>query len=433
MDQINSGAPHTSAGPMTRDNYLKYLDIVAPNVDRQLHELYPKETLQLTGLFKELGRYKPTTNSSFDHFEMDRQYQLVSSAAVVAQPAAGANIVVTVAATDHSVGGKTSQIRVKDIVMFPDRTVGTVIAKDTSTDGAHEFTVAPNKVADQFPALTATSKIAIISRAEKEGSEAGDPQLSRKPSRWRGYTQIITEEYKLTRGSAATTGWIEEPKGSELAKRIGGSGMKWFITEDKAAHDNLQKNIEFALLHGEQTDNPAILTAIGAGAGDLDLSYTTTSGLLPSIANHGLSPAYATGGTLALSDFQDLSDLLDENEGASEYYGFAGNKMLHQKDDLITDTFKQGAVTYGAFGNSGDRAVRYGFDSFMLGGRSWHFKKYAPFYHPGLFGKLGAGFEKDWFGIPYDMKRDPQTGKQMPSICIRYRAEHYIGVYSSAA
>lgn len=422
MDQVVSGAPHTSSKEMTKDNWLQYHDLVAPNVDRNLHELYPKETLQLTGLFKETGRYKPTTNSSFDHYEMDRQYQLVLAEATVAAPAAGASMTITVSSAGHGLSGKTSQIRVKDIVMFADRTIGTVIAKDTAVDGAHTFTVSPNRVADTLPGVTAGDAIAIISRAEKEGSEAGDPQISRTPSLWRGYTQIITEEYKITRGAAATTGWIEVPKGSELAKRIGGSGWKWFMFEDKAAYDNLQKNIEFALLHGQETDNPAIMTAIGAGTGGLDASYTTTTGLLPGIGNHGLLPTYATPGTLALSDFQDLSDLLDENEGASEYLSFAGNAMLHKKDDVITDVFKQGAVTYGAFDNSGERAVRYGFDSFSLGGRSWHFKKYAPFYHPGLFGGLGAGFENDWFGIPYDMKRDAKTGNMIPSICIRYRA-----------
>ena len=422
MQNVSGGVPPVTSTPFTRENYLKYLDMVAPNIDRNLHERYPDETLKLTALFKEIGRYKPTTNRKFEHFELDRQYQLVTSAGTVAQPAVGANIVVTIAAADHGVSGNTSLPRVGEIVMFANRVIGTIIAKDTTAPNAHTITVAPNKVADQFPALAADDKIMILTSAVREGSDVGDEQLSRNPSRWAGYTQTIREDYKLTRDSVVTTGWLNVPEKSELARRIGGSGYKWFIKEEKSAHDNIQKKIEFALLHGDLTDNPAILTAVGAGTGDLDLSYTTTCGLLPAIGNHGMNPTYATPGTLALVDFQNLSDLLDENEGASEYLVFAGNKMLHQKDDLITDTFKQGAVTYGAFGNSEERAVRYGFDSFMLGGRTWHFKKYAPFYHPGLFGKLGGGFENDWFGIPFDMRRDARSGEMLPSVCVRYRA-----------
>ena len=421
MLKVSGGTPPVTTTQATRENYISFLDMVAPNIDRNLYERYPTETTDITSLFREIGRYRPTTNRKFEHFEMDRAYQVVTSAGVVAQPAAGGNITVTLSAADHGVSGKTSLPRVGEIVMFPNRVIGTIIAKSTTTDNAHTITVAPNLVATQFPALTATSKIMILSKAEREGSVPGTEQLSRNPSRWSGLVQTIREDYTVTGDAASVTGWVEVLEKSELARRIGGSGYKWFIKEEKTAYDNLMKNIEMALLHGSRTDNPAILTAKGAGTGNLDLAYTTTSGLLTSIDAYGLTPTY-TPGSLALTDFQDLSDLLDANEGAKEYMVFAGNAVLHEKDDLITETFQNGAVTYGAFGNSEDRAVRYGFNSFMLGGRSWHFKKYAPFYHPGLFAGLNADFDKDWFGIPMDLRKDAKSSEMLPSLSIRYLA-----------
>lgn len=412
---------------MTRENQISARDLHMPNIDPKFHERYPNEVSGVTGLFRELGLEMPTTNRQFDHWEGGRLFNAVALTGIVAQPAAGDPITVTVAAADHANSGKTSPVREGDIVMFKNRTIGKVITKNTATDNAHTLTIEPNLNATQFPAVAASGdKLVILTYADKEGSTERTEQVFRQPQKWRGITQIIREDFKVTGSEMCSVSWINVAEGSDLAKQLGKSGPFWYMQEQLAAYSEFLKNVEMALLHNEATDNAAILTDVGAGVGDLDLTYTTTTGLIPSIQSHGINQTY-TSGTWGIAQFQALTNLLDAEDAAPEYLAFLGNKVTQLWDTSITDVFKQGAITYGAFGGEygEERAVRYGFDSFRLDGYTFHYKKYAPFHHPGLLGVASGGpnYQEDFFGIPMDTRRDVRTRAELPSIRIRYRAD----------
>lgn len=405
----------------TDQNYIEAKALHMPNIDPMYYHRYGDEGALMLGLFRTLGRYLPTSNLTFIHYEAPRSFQGFAIEGAFAGGAVGATVTLTVAGTSHSDSGETSRPMEREIILFPNNVTGIILSKDTTTPGAHTVEVAPLLADASIPALAAGSFLVLSNNAYGEGTFAPTPVLEETPIRVEGCTQILKRSYSITGSELNSVSWIHIEKGGELAD-IYGSGFKWFLRSDWLTYLNFMKDSEMALLTNNQATNPTVL-----GLDSEFGQFHTTEGLLPHIRRYGINPAAYTAGSYNIFNLQNLGNLLDEEGGAMEYLVLSGNHWRNEFDNFITDTFKEGAITYNAFsglGDSGkDRAVRYGFDSVHVSNYTWHIRKYPMFHHPNLLGAANYNYHGDFFAMPMDVKQDAlRADKQIPSIAIRYRA-----------
>ena len=408
--------PQHSRNLATDEQFIHAMELHFPDIDDRYIERFGDDAGLVTGMMKALGRYKPTRNSQFVHYEAPRTIQSFTTQAGVAAGAAGAAVTVTVAAAEHT--GGNSRPQVGELVFFPGEIVGIITAKSTAAPTANTVTITPLRAADAIPATSAGDTLALISNAYGEGTFHPTEVLEEEPYKAEGYTQIIKRSYRATGTEITNASWINIKEGSKMAE-IFGTGNRWFNRNDHVTYKNFMKDIDLAMVLGVETTNPALQSATSL--------FQTSTGLVPLTKQFGINPGAYTPGAMTIADWQALTQTMDQEGGAREYHIYSGTSAVNQVDNFLTDTFKNGGIVYHSFGKGGledakTRAASYGFDSFHVSGYSFHKRKYGPFYHPNLLGAANYNYLGAMLGIPMDMQRDKKSGDVIPSFCCRYKS-----------
>lgn len=421
----------------TSHNWVSSMDatqsVLKPSVDPQLIQRYGDQNM--TGFMEMQGSMNPVSALQYDHFESDWLHSIVK---VTGQGAAAANAAVTftVAASPaytytypstaqapyisvgpSSTATTTNPVGVQDIIQFPDGTQALVTARTTTT-----FTCYPTVLGTNIPATTTNvTEIAIIGNAHAEGSVQPASRNSRL-NRYRNNMQIFKRTHETTGSAMGEQIWVE------VEGTNGQKGYLWYYKGQLDEFKRMKNEREVSLLVGNKLTNTTL-----ANIATPDESTTiTTEGLIPFITNYGNITTYSLVTGILLADFEIMiATQLDKNRGAKENTMWCGISLSQGIDRFMRAEMKNGAISYGAFQGSKEKAISFNFSSFELTGYTFHKKTYDVFNYPQMLGALGQPYSTMGLIIPADnvvTSLGPNKTKvSVPSLRINYLSQKSAG------
>lgn len=408
-----------SANSLTGSNYTaEYIGaeqfINKRDIQKAIFNRY-REDEGLGDLLINLGKKRKTDNTTFHHFEHDYLINEVEVDSVVApNPAAPGDAVIIQITTDsHQESGLKSPFLKSDLVQLAGIRCR-IEAIDKSTANAHEYTLRPVNSADDFtPILGSLPTLPVNWYGTAFADGTLQPGSSvRKPIRYENDTQILKTNYE-THGSVAANKSEVEINGKPY----------YYLQGVEDATNKQMIAVNYTLILGERADNLVDTTAPD-GAADV----TTTEGLEKAIDNRGITQTYVTWD---YSQFEQMTRNLDVERVADEYCGLAGTDQhlgheaaQHSRNQdtgiryTMFDKKTKGGMSYGDEG----RAVSYGFDSYRMGGRTFHVKKWDALTYKPVTGFAGNPYSDMGFWMPMKTYKDAKTEKGLYSVLLRYKA-----------
>ena len=393
-------------------NYVHTTDIAALNLQKQdvNYDIVKKYGNQgLSGYLEALGAVTAVGSDEFKHFEermLHEELVLKSSGSV----AALASDAATAEATFELASAATRKyLRNNAVIQFQNGDLAVVTDFDV-TGQAAQFKATPVTTWSEFSsdaAGTASNtngyKLIVIGLEFGKGT---DQPTSIEPlvDSVTGRTAIFKESF-LVNGSDATQ--IVHVK---VDNGAGKSGYVWYIKGEGDTRRRFEDYCEAALMFGKKkTNSDASLAGI-----------TGQDGLLTQAEAKGLKDLSGTMLTDARVDA--WVDAIDRQRGPAEYTAWCGLDVSLALDDWMASknqTTGIGEQNWGAFNNSKDMALNFGFESFSRGGYTFHKKLYDMFNDRGMAGSLG--YRKRALFVPSGVQKDPRSGLNIPALQIRYR------------
>lgn len=409
-------------------NYVSTYDLHKPEFAPELVERYGSQYLtELLGMY---GRKIPVSSLEYNHFEEDRIMPKVS--ATSAGAGAGAQATFTLATTSpvqnvsipqaspYAGSTLTNQgvpVRLNDTILIRPSS-GTTSAStyirafvDGVNASAGTFTATPLDSGASIPAIGSAQEIFIYGNMFGEGS--GQP-LSRQ-SRVIKYTnnlQIIKENYDISNTEKNVVTWIPFTDA-----KSGRKGYLWTLKGEGDTYKRFLNYREMSCLNNTKLNNVAISNA-QASAGT---PIKATNGLIPEILAGGQVINYSSITSWTINDGLTMVKALDKDKGAKENLFLAGINLSLDVDTEMRNTFQNGGVVFGFFGDGGkEQAVNMQFDSFQLGNYTFHKKTYDPFNDAQTWGAVGYTYANEAMIIPTDKRMDYQSKEMADSIRVRH-------------
>ncbi len=408
----SSGAsfqPSASRVTLT-SNYVHTTDIAQLNLQKQdvNYDIVKKYGNQgLSGYLEALGAVTAVGSDEFKHFEermLHEELALAGSASVAAL-ASDAN---TAEATfTCSLESTMKYLRVNAVIQFQNGDLAVVTDHDTSATTFKAIPVTNWSEFDTDADGTATAmngyKFIVVGLEFGKGT---DQPTSIEPivDDVVGRTAIFKESF-LVNGSDATQ--IVHVK---VDNGAGKSGYVWYIKGEGDTRRRFEDYCEASLMFGKKKTN----------AGLDSLGITGQDGLLTQAEAKGMTDLSGTMLTDARVDA--WVDAIDRQRGPAEYTAWCGLDVSLALDDWMASknqTTGIGEQNWGAFNNSKDMAMNFGFESFTRGGYTFHKKLYDMFNDRGMGGSLG--YRKKALFVPSGVQKDPRSGLNIPALQIRYR------------
>jgi hypothetical protein len=308
---------------------------------------------------------------------------------------AGASVDIT------CVGATSVKPVVGELMLFANGVVGYVSAVSSATDFV--ITVKPVNSADAIPAAATGAKLSFMSNAYAEGTASNQMRKS----------DLIKRSNKLQIFKTKTS-ITDIAYGSKIEVEFKGKPY-YFLKQQHDAYLKHRMDILYSVLFGRES---AGLTDAAGNA------INTTRGLRDTIINAGgITSNTATGGTIALTDLQALSRLMDANRCPSEYLLWAGADFDNQFDTNVTAAtqFINGAVNYASFGGNKDVALSLGVNSLYAYGRTFHKKRLNALSHPQITSTAtNVNYTKEAYLVPAGKLKVEQGGGQVDRMQVRY-------------
>lgn len=391
--------PVAVAGPVT-SQFISLLDILKPSVDPKLWNQYGWDYYMSDDLLAS-GQSLPVDQAEYTHYEKNHIVEYATSASTVTQNTPGATLAVTLSATDHYDSGKLSYPQTQRIFTTRNRVPVMIIAKNTSTPGAHVITLEPCNPATAIGTISAGEVLVPITGAFGSGDTLfGD--YANRVYKYTNQTMIRGDHMKLEGEAMASASWFQT--------NSGGTVFTLEIENDFAKVFRMQEDLALMLLEKTQTNYTTINKVI-----------RTTEGLLPWIENHG-GGIEMLDNEFVQANFDRINRRIVKRGGEKENKWYCGFILRQQMRAYITDVMKNGAITYGAFNQNKELAVNLGFESITVDGITHHLKNYALFNNEKVLGAPGFPFERYAVIMPSGSGSDPITGKKQPYMRLRYRA-----------
>jgi hypothetical protein len=166
-------------------------------------------------------------------------------------------------------------------------------------------------------------------------------------------------------------------------------------------NENMIVNIEDAVLEGVPYSNTA---------------DTGTVGVMVDVANRGSEVDYIIK-SFAIGDFQNLTNVLDQQGGPREYHLLQDLLQRQDINNLLFGIYKNGAISYGSVGGSMMNSVTYGFSGFSTDTFEFYFHRYKGFSANAVFGYTPTqGDYRSNFGlaVPQGITLDAKDNAQRP-------------------
>lgn len=381
----------------TNYNFVSSMDLITnihrPEISTSLTQRYGNQNI--TGFMQMQGAINPVAAIEYTHFEEDWIHSIVK----VENHSAGAAdtpVTLSVQATyQYTYPGSaqspyieplpsvtTNPLRLYDIVQFPDGTQAMVTTRDAA---GVTFEVTPTQLGANIPAVTTSTQLIITGNAHEE--QTGQPaSRNSRVIRYVNNLQIMKDTHTASGTEMGVQTWFE------LKDQNGKTGYLWYFKGQLDTYTRFENECEIQMLLGEKITSTVLATALP--------TTTITEGLIPFIANYGNNETYSGITGIQLADFEGYVLALDRNRGSKENTLWCGMQLSQGIDAFMRDTMKNGAISYGAFEGSREKAISFNFASFELTGYTFHKKTYDLFNHPQLLGAAGQPYLNMGLVIP---------------------------------
>jgi len=292
--------------------FLSNLAINDRSFDKDLIEVYGKESYIY--FMEKLGKKTQVDNQTFYHYEVGgKLYSAVQVASATGGASPGVVATITVSAGSHRNAGTESPLRVGEVVSILASGIhGKITAINKTSASAHTATIYPLLSTDAF--LPAANGWLLFKGLQDvgEGSDTfeGIQNTTRKISNT--ITEFREDYTILDRAAAERIEWAV-------------NGVHYY--QRKGTRDTEKKflnSIDDKLMFGTVVNNTN-LTASGA---------VGTKGAINQIASGGSSLGY-TAGAIAMSDFQSMTRIFDQNGAPVRSVSIPGNT-----EQLVCDVSK---------------------------------------------------------------------------------------------
>ena len=395
-----------SSGTLTA-TYLSAVDLLNTfEVETNLLDRYSTfGGSKLMNFMEDQGNYELTAQDVYYHGEKNWLYlaQKISAVAVgTAGTGTAGSVNITIDPT--SIDGVPA-VRVTDLLMFAGNVQGYVTAVNTTTGVIAVQPQAGMTAAALVIVAAVGTYFSILSNAQIQGSSNIESYKS-KPLMFQGNVQIFREAFTAN-GSAMSNESYFTSKGGK---------PYYYLTQEVDAAMRLRLKIEMGLLY-----NNAGSFSDTTGGGN---AVAVSQGLIPLIQQDGINYATSVGGQFGITDFEQLNLAMDAENAGSEVNFWVGNELAMQVQNSLTNSMKEGAVTYGAFGAGGkERAIELGFDSIRLGQRTFHIQTLGSLYHPQITALPGMNNASTGFILPTDKMVDTVSGSKTASVKLRFKKQ----------
>ena len=400
-------------------NIVSAFDVLKPDVLSKLFKQYGDQGLNWFLTLNQLGFVNPVANQIFNHYEDDLKNPTFTARALVAQPAAGAALLVTLAAVNVDANNNFYP-RVGDQVYFKGGQTGIITSINVSTPAQPVLTISPVATTYQLPGVALGEEMSIISGAFSEGSNQPKGAVTGAVKRT-FYTQIIKETMTVT-GSQLTTqtwfdGWIssEDMVGSGQVS----SGNSWYNLHMRDAEFRMALKTSGALLFGEEGDGSLIDATTG-------LPIYTTQGLIPQIKKLGMEENYTPGST-SLADIDSYNRLLDKQYAGDFVMGLFSRQYTTEFENALSTFLANTNINYvesqiaSRYGESA-KSICTDFSSVKRGGRTFMYQTFMEFSNRQTVGIAGSVAESYGVFLPMMTKTDTKTKQVVNNVGARYKA-----------
>lgn len=355
----------------------------------------------MTDIFQARGLSKAVDQAEYSHYEKDHPIEYAVAASQVTQNTPGATATITLSAADHWDSGTQSYPQVQRVYLTRNRVQVMIIAKNTSTPGAHTITLEPSIPTQAIGTIAAGEALIPITALFGTGDTLFGSAVARV-FKYTNNTMIRGDVLELDGQAMASATWFEVNGTPTYTLEAENDFAKVFRMQDEMATVILDKS---ARNYG----------TIGKGV------IRSSEGLVPWIENQG-GGIELLDQQFEMANFDRINRRIIKRGGEMENEWYMGFELRQQIREFITDVMKNGAISYAAFNGQKEVAVAMGFDSITVDGITHHLKNYAPFNNEKTFGAPGMPFGRYAIIMPYGTANDARTGASQPYMRLRYRA-----------
>lgn len=341
-----------------------------------------------------------STTNTFSHFEHGRIFGVGLVNASVTGVTSGANVTLVLKSPQSYNNGATGTqspfLAGQTVKLRSNGRKALVVSISRASAGAFSVVLQPLGAYALISGTSGTTLTAL------EGIEAyGGTQLAGESS-----TSQQTTQPKLYRYDNTATTVRADVKSSDFA------GMN--KTQINFGNSNYLPDLAIATMNRQMM--ATIEDAVLEGVPYANTSNIGTIGVMPEIVSRGSEVDYVYT-SFQISDFQNLTRVLDYNGGPAEYHFLQDILQRQDINNLLFGKYPNGMISYGSVGFNAEAAVSYGFKSFSTDTFSFHFHRYKGFSAPAQFGyQPTVGDYRANFGvaIPQGMIQDTKMGDTRP-------------------
>ena len=197
----------------------------------------------------------------------------------------------------------------------------------------------------------------------------------------------------------------------------------YYLQGVEDALDRQMLAVNYSLTLGKRSSSLVDSTAPD-GPGDVN----TTDGLEESIRTKGINQIYTTWD---YSEFEKMTRSLDGQRAPGEYCAMLGTDLHIDHENELQAKMVNTAIDYTMFnkktvggrGQKGTegRAVSFGFDSYRMGGRTMHTKKWDALNYRPITGFADSPYLGMGFWMPMSTVKDAKNGKGLYTVLLRYK------------
>jgi len=364
---------------LTNENFINPFGILKPQIRRELLAFQNYDYF-MTEILEELTMEEPVAGFEWSTFVEPKK---IEPLVVSANFAAGAtDAEVTISIDPSTIANNKSFARERMRVRRSSN--GQILFIQTVQNGANTIKVLP-KTGTAVAAGLAGETLVLISNASPEGSDGLDT--------YTGKARKITNQLQIIRGAARATGSVTADELWFDLSQYGAEKQGWFDYEIISEVMRYMYQMNLALLLEEQ-DTLTVTEQYGTFAGT---TVRTTNGIIPQTKLEGKTINYNSGEP-SLQWFYKIMNSLTGQYGDKENFFFQGQELKQYNTQWILDTFKNGAIQYGAFNGNKEMALNLGFDSIAIDGFTFHQKNFDLYNMPDGLG--AQGYTKNGFILP---------------------------------
>lgn len=364
-------------------------EVLKPDNRERLALTYGDQAIStIYGLLNMVGAVKASgTNDSVQWWE-DTRLHNKANGTLGSGITAGTSSSVVVTLVGHKVRQYDNVIIMKGSALIRTKAISRT---------ANTFTLAP---AATWPVAFSSGETIVAFIAGNDWAQAtAQPTLYIEPNvvkRTNSYF-IIKDRYTASGSAMTNKSWVTLPDGKQA--------FYWKGEQD--TKKRFLDYIEMGHILGSAYTNSTITA----------LNINGSEGLISALESRG---TIQQGYVEDLQDLENLSEVLDQEGGATQYAAYVKNKQLF-KISRLAAALNQGGLSYGLFNNSADMAMALDFTVLKHGGREFNFHTWKLLNDPQLLGQGGQDILKGVM-IAMDDIKDSKTGTLVPALEINYKA-----------